>query len=108
MKPFLLLAFVRWIFSKVISKVLKLNRQFRSTLRQEPGIAIFFWIMGTICSIGIISLLGAVFIDTAQQFGWFILAQLGVAFLYLVVNGIAIMYEAFKRDRQELFNVLKG
>jgi hypothetical protein len=108
MKIRLLFAFVRWIFSKMFSKVLKLDETFRDTLREETGLAVFFWVVGTVCSIGVVSLLGAGFIDTAAQFGWFILAQLGVSFLYLVVNGVAIMYEAFKRDRQELFNVLKG
>lgn len=107
MKPFLFVAFVRWIFSKMFSKILELNESFRRTLRYEPGFAIFFWMIGSMVVMTVVSMIGAGFIDTAEQFGWFVLTQISIAVFYLAVNGITIMYEAFKRDREELFNILK-
>ncbi len=107
MKPFLLIAFVRWVFSKMFSNVIELNETFRDLLRETPWIAVFAWIVGTIVFMGAVSLLGMGYIDTAEQMGQFLLAQIAIAVLYLVVNGVTIMYEAFKRDREELFNVLK-
>ena len=109
MKPFLFVAFIRWIFSKIVSNVSDANAEFRRSLRHEKGLAIFVWLILTVIFMTVVTLLGSVtFIDTAEQLGWFVLAQFVIAVLYLVMNGVAIMYEAFKRDRQELFNVLKG
>jgi hypothetical protein len=107
MKPFLFVAFVRWIFSKIVSNVSDANIEFRRMLRRETGLAVAAWCIVTIIILTVISSLGAIFIDTAEQFGRFVLAQFAIAVLYLVVNGVTIMYEAFKRDRQELFNILK-
>jgi hypothetical protein len=55
----------------------------------------------------VVSLVGLNYVDTSEQLGQFLLAQIAIAVLYLVVNGVTIMYEAFKRDREELFNMLK-
>ncbi len=107
MKPFLLIAFVRWIFGKVFSSVIELNEKFRDLLREAPWIAVFAWITGTIMFIAVVSLFGMGYVDTSDQLGQFLLAQISIAVLYLAVNGVTIMYEAFKRDREELFNVLK-
>jgi hypothetical protein len=107
MKPFLLFAFIQWIFGKMFSKVIKLNKKFRNALEDEPGLAVFGWIVGTIISMAVVSLLGAAFIDSGARFGQFMLAQISIAVLYLTVNGVTIMYKAFKQDRQELFNKLK-
>jgi hypothetical protein len=107
MKPFLLIAFVRWIFGKMFSKVIKLNEIFRETLQEAPWLAVLAWIPGTMMFVGAVSFLGMGFIDTDEQMGLFVLAQIAIAVLYLVVNGVTIMYEAFKQDRKELFNVLK-
>ena len=108
MKIRLLFAFVRWIFSKIVSNVSDFNEEFRRMLRHETGLALIAWFILTVIFMTVVTLLGSVtFIDTAEQLGWFVLAQFVIAVLYLVVNGVTIMYEAFKRDRQELFNVLK-
>ena len=107
MKPFLLIAFVRWIFGKMFSNVIKLNEIFRETLQEAPWLAVLAWIPGTMMFVGAVTLLGMGFIDTSEQMGLFVLAQFAIAVLYLVVNGVTIMYEAFKQDREELFNILK-
>jgi hypothetical protein len=107
MKPFLLIAFVRWVFGKMFSNVIELNETFRELLRETPWIAVFAWIVGTIVFMGAVSLLGMGYIDTAEQMGQFLLAQIAIAVLYLLINGVTIMYEAFKRERHELFNILK-
>ena len=107
MKPFLLIAFVRWIFGKMFSKVIKLNEIFRETLQEAPWLAVLAWIPGTMMFVGAVTLLGMGFIDTDEQMGLFVLAQFAIAVLYLAVNGVTIMYEAFKQDREELFDVLK-
>ena len=108
MKPFLLIAFVRWIFSKIVSNVSDANAEFRRSLRHEKGLAIFVWLILTVIFMTVVTLLGSVtFIDTAEQLGWFVLAQFIISVLYLLINGVTIMYEAFKRERHELFNILK-
>ena len=108
MKPFLFVAFIRWIFSKIVSNVSDATAEFRRTLRREPVLALFAWCIITVIFMTVVTSIGAIiFIDTAEQLGWFVLAQFVIAVLYLVVNGVTIMYEAFKRDRQELFNILK-
>jgi hypothetical protein len=107
MKPFLLFAFIRWIFSKMFSNAIKLNETFRELLRETPWIAVYAWIVGTIMFVGAVTLLGMGFIDTPEQMSLFVLAQFAIAVLYLAVNGVTIMYEAFKQDREELFNILK-
>jgi hypothetical protein len=55
----------------------------------------------------VVSLVGLNYVDTSEQLGQLFLAQIAIAVLYLAVNGVTIMYEAFKRDREELFDVLK-
>lgn len=107
MKPFVLVAFIRWTFVKVSSKVSEANEKFRDALRYETGLALFAWLVLTVIFITVITFLGLGFIDTSEQLGWFILAQFVISLLYLSINGVTIMYEAFKRDRQELFNILK-
>ena len=107
MKPFLLIAFVRWIFGKMFSNVTELNETFRELLRETPWLAVLAWIPGTMMFVGAVTLLGMGFIDTPEQMGLFVLAQFAIAVLYLLVNGVTIMYESFKQDREELFNVLK-
>jgi succinate dehydrogenase/fumarate reductase cytochrome b subunit len=108
MKIRLLFAFIRWIFSKIVSNVSDANTQFRRSLRRETGLALFAWLILTVIFMTVITAIGSVtFIDTAEQLGWFVLAQFVISVLYLVVNGVTIMYEAFERDRQELFNILK-
>jgi hypothetical protein len=108
MKIRLMFAFVRWIFSKIVSNVSDFNAEFRRMLRHETGLALFAWLILTVIFMAVVTSIGAIFIDTAEQLGWFVLAQFAVSVLYLLTNSITIMYEAFKRDRQELFNVLKG
>ena len=103
MKPFLFVAFVRWIFSKIS----ELNEFFRDTLRHEPVLAMFAWLFVSIISIVSITISGLVFIDNVEQAGRFVLAQIAVAVSYLLVNGVITIYEAFKRDRPELFNISK-
>ena len=100
-------AFVRWIFSKIVSNVADANAEFRRMLRHETGLALFAWLILTVIFMTVVTLLGSIFIDTAEQLGWFVLAQFVIAVLYLLINGVTIMYEAFKRDREELFNMLK-
>jgi hypothetical protein len=107
MKPFLLIAFVRWVFGKMFSGAIELNETFRELLRETPWIAVFAWIVGTIVFMSVVSLVGLHYVDTSEQLGQLFLAQIAIAVLYLAVNGVTIMYEAFKRDREELFNVLK-
>jgi hypothetical protein len=107
MKPFLLIAFVRWIFGKMFSNATELNETFRELLRETPWLAVLAWIPGTMMFVGAVTLLGMGFIDTPEQMGLFVLAQFAIAVLYLLVNGVTIMYAAFKRDREELFDVLK-
>jgi hypothetical protein len=108
MKLRLMFAFIRWIFSKIVSNVADANAEFRRSLRRETGLALFAWIILTVIFMTVITAIGSVtFIDTAEQLGWFVLAQFVISVLYLVVNGVTIMYEAFERDRQELFNILK-
>jgi hypothetical protein len=101
-------AFILWIFSKIVSNVADANKEFRGSLRRETGLALFAWIILTVIFMTVITVIGAIFIDSPAQLGWFVLAQFTVSVLYLLTNSITIMYEAFKRDRQELFNVLKG
>jgi hypothetical protein len=108
MKPFLFVAFIRWIFSKIVSNVSDANAKFRRMLRHETGLAaVVVWFMVTMAFMGAVTLLGMGFIDTAEQLGLFVLAQFVISVLYLLINGVTIMYEAFKRDREELFNILK-
>jgi hypothetical protein len=107
MKPFLLFAFIRWIFSKIVSNVADTNTRFRCSLRRETGLALFAWLILTVIFMTVITGIGAIFIDSPAQLGWFVLAQFAVSVLYLSINGVTIMYEAFKQDRQELFNILK-
>lgn len=107
MKPFLLFAFVRWIFSKIVSNVADANAEFRRTLRHETALALFAWLILTVIFMAVITFIGAIYIDTTKQLGWFVLVQFLISVLYLSINGVTIMYEAFKRDRSELFNILK-
>jgi hypothetical protein len=108
MKPFLFVAFIRWIFSKIVSNVSDANAEFRRMLRHETGLAVFAWCIVTVIFMTVVTLLGSfTFIDTAAQLGWFVLVQFAISVLYLLINGVTIMYEAFKRDREELFNILK-
>jgi hypothetical protein len=107
MKPFLFFAFVRWIFGKIVSNVSDANAEFCRSLRRETGLAVAAWCIVTVIFMTIITLIGAIFIDSPAQLGWFVLAQFVISVLYLLINGVTIMYEAFKRDRQELFNILK-
>jgi hypothetical protein len=107
MKIRLLVAFVRWIFSKIVSNVADANSEFRRSLRLEPVLALFAWLILTVIFMTVITVIGAIFIDSPAQLGWFVLAQFTVSVLYLLTNSITIMYEAFKRDRHELFNILK-
>jgi hypothetical protein len=108
MKPFLFVAFIRWIFSKIVSNVSDFNEEFRRMLRHETGLAVAAWCIITVIFMTVVTSIGAIiFIDTAEQLGWFVLAQFVIAVLYLLINGVTIMYEAFKRDREELFNMLK-
>ena len=107
MKIRLMFAFIRWIFSKIVSNVTDANAEFRDLLRETPWLAVLAWILGTMMFVGAVTLLGMGFIDTPEQMGLFVLAQFVISVLYLVVNGVAIMYEAFERDREELFNILK-
>jgi uncharacterized membrane protein len=101
-------AFILWIFSKIVSNVADANKEFRRMLRHETGLALIAWLILTVIFMTVITVIGAIFIDSPAQLGWFVLAQFTVSVLYLLTNSITIMYEAFKRDRQELFNVLKG
>jgi len=108
MKLRLMFAFVRWIFSKIVSNVSDANTEFRCLFRREPVLAFLAWCIVTVIFMTVVTLLGSIiFIDTAEQLGWFLLAQLAISALYLLVNGVTIMYEAFKRERRELFNILK-
>jgi len=107
MKIRLLFAFIRWIFSKIVSNVADANTEFRRTLKYETGLAVFAWLIFTAIFITVVTFLGAIFIDASAHLGWFVLTQFVISVLYLLINGVTIMYEAFKRDRHELFNVLK-
>ena len=108
MKIRLMFAFVRWIFSKIVSNVSDANAEFRRMLSHETGLALFAWLILTVIFMTVVTSIGAIiFIDTAEQLGWFVLAQFVISVLYLVINGVTIMYEAFERDREELFNILK-
>jgi hypothetical protein len=107
MKLRLMFAFVRWIFSKIVSNVSDANAEFRRMLRHETGLALIAWLILTVIFMTVVTSIGAIiFIDTAEQLGWFVLAQFVISVLYLLINGVTIMYEAFERERQELIDIL--
>ena len=107
MKIRLMFAFIGWIFRKIISNVADANAEFRRMLRHETGLALIAWLILTVIFMTVVTSIGAIiFIDTAEQLGWFVLAQFVISVLYLLINGVTIMYEAFERERQELIDIL--
>ena len=107
MKTFIIPSFIGWILKKIANSVIGTNSTFRSVLREEPWLALVMWLCCSMMLFLVYIFVMMLFIDTNDDALMFILIYLAGAFLYLAVNGVSVMYEAFKEERQELFNVLR-
>ncbi len=106
-KFFVLKAFTSWVIEKMFAKLFGLIKTFRRTLKQEPGLAFVAWLMISIMLIAVGTFIGAMFLDTTHGLGWLIAIEFFVAFMFLVVNVFLVLFETFKRERLELFDIIK-
>ena len=98
--------FIKWIFKKLFEGLAEHNSEFRYTLRNSPWEAVFFWFLFTFLTM--LLLAGVQFVtkwDVPVQL-WF--AYIASCVLYLLYTGFSIMYNAFKRERAELFETIKN
>ena len=102
--------FIKWIFKKLFEGLAEHNSEFRYTLRNSPWEAVFFWFLFTFLTsiLTMLMLAGVQFVtkwDVPVQL-WF--AYIASCVLYLLYTGFSIMYNAFKRERAELFETIKN
>ena len=103
-------AFVRWTFSKIGEGLVNTNRKFRYTLQDETPLGIFIWFAVSLLSsfVVMLALFGIQYvtgINIPVQV-WF--AYIWACVLYLLYTGISLMYNAFKAERAELFEIIKN
>jgi hypothetical protein len=107
LKFFVLKAFASWVIEKLFAKLFKLIKTFRRTLKQEPGLALVAWLTISTMLIAVGTFIGAMFLDTTHGLSWLITIEFFVAFVFLAVNVVLVLFEAFKRERLELFDIIK-
>lgn len=103
------LAFVKWIVEKLFTGLLEMNDDFRRTMRNSFWEALFFWFIITLFT-SVFTLLTLAGLQYATGLNipiqiWFI--YIGSCVVYLLYTCVSLMYNAFKRERAELFETIK-
>lgn len=105
-----LLAFVTWIFSKIGEGLIEQHKEFKRSLVHETGVTIFVWFVVTLFSsiVVFLVLLGTQYVTGIQipvetWFGYIF----GCVF-YFLYTAVSVMYNAFKAERAELFEIIKN
>lgn len=102
--------FIKWMFSKIFSKLLDFDNELRYNLRRKPGEAMFFWMILTV----VFTLLNFVaMVAMTSMLGWnpgiWIALWLPAAMIaHFIIVSFQIMFKAFKDERAELFNTIKN
>lgn len=108
MKLHLIKPFVLWILKKIVSTFAEANREYRKTLSREPGLATFIWFFVSIGVALVISIISAIASQGSETvIGWSAIISFTVSTGYLLYQSFSLMFAAFTKDRQELFNNLK-
>lgn len=105
-----LFAFIKWVFVQIGKGLYKQHRHFRRGLEDETGLHIFIWFVLSLLS-SLAAMLILVGIQSATGINipvqvWF--TYIAGCVVYLVYNGVSIMYNAFKAERAELFETIKN
>lgn len=105
-----ILAFIKWVFVQIGKGLYKQHRHFRRGLEDETGLHIFIWFIITLLSsLAALLVIGAIQYVTGINIPvqvWF--THIAGCVIYLVYNGVSIMYNAFKAERAELFETIKN
>lgn len=104
------LAFIKWIFGKVFEGLLDKHKMFRSSLRNETGLALFVWFATAAISTLLIMLSLAIFAVVTKATPPFeILVTWGIMWIiYLIYTGFSVMFKSFKEERAQLFETIKN
>lgn len=100
-------AFIKWAISKMLGGVLtnisKANTNFKSFLRTESFMGFVLWILLTV----LVTVISAIICGVAfRNFDLALLIPVASLF-YFVYTVFSIAWQAFKKDRQQLFETLK-
>ena len=108
MKLHLIKLFVTWILKKIGAWFVKINDNYRQMMVRDTGFAVFFYVFSAAVSTVLAALFG---VAVTQGSGVAAAYCAGTAFTistgYFLYHAFSQMFEAFKKDRQELFNRLK-
>ena len=104
-----LLAFIKWVFKKLVENLAEVNDNFRRTMRNSFWEAFFFWLITTILtSVAWLLVLAGLQYVTGLNIPvqvWF--TYIGSCVVYFLYTGVSLMYNAFEADRAELFETIK-
>jgi len=108
MKLHLIKPFVIWVLKKIGAWFVKINNNYRKMMVRETGFAVFFYVFSAAVSTVLAGLFG---VAVTQGSGVAAAYCAGTAFtistIYFLYHAFSQMFEAFAKDRQELFNRLK-
>lgn len=107
MKSFVFISFIKWIFRKLFSKIIKMNSQYRELIEEDLPAAIMVWIMCSLVFNVVVMIMALPWVETVGDISVVAICSVSASVLYFVVNGVTILYNAFKKEHQELFNILK-
>lgn len=114
-----LFAFACWVASKAsfgaVSKFQNFNENFRSKLDDDPGLSSVGWVAITLligCAWALIVMLLDVSLfdmqisKSAYAVQFFLLSTY-LSVIWYIYHGVQVLWDAFQRDRQRVFDLLK-
>lgn len=108
MKIHLIKPFVLWILKKIGACIAETNRNYRKMLRNETGLAVFIFVLLCTVSTVVSAFIGMMASNgNSAVAGYTALAVFTVMITYFLYNAFSLMFAAFAKERQELFNYLK-
>ena len=105
-----LVAFAKWILSKIGKGLLKQHKKYKEMLVEEPLLALFAWfgtsVITSILFLIVVGGLSVLLVLNIPVQVWF--AYMVSCVFYLLYTSFSVMYNTFKAERAELFETIKN
>jgi hypothetical protein len=101
------MTFIGWMLGKAGKTLIKNNQVYRAYLAENKAAAFVLWFFTTVFVGTGVSLYTLFFTDSFNLAAHLFLGWTVITTLYVAVNAVSLMYEAYQQERNHLFQILK-
>jgi hypothetical protein len=105
-----LIAFARWIFQNAFAGISNVNQGYREFMQDQPWGGIIIGLLLSVVTFLLFALTTIAVCDynDTKPARWMLVCCILPQITYIVYTGFSLMYEAFCRERAELFETIKN